>query len=169
MTLFGQITGAIALGLGVGSYLMRNRIALTITAALGVLFWAVHFAVQGVRTASLLSVIMAVRIAAGVYVVEFSPTARWSITALAWVVTWAGAYLTWQGWVSVPSTIATTFLAFAGFHLHYTDLRKALLFGEVLWFINGLVAQSELAMIASVVSFCLNLKVLFSERTPRPA
>lgn len=164
MTLFGWLTGTAALTLCVGSYLMRSHKGLTLTAALGVLMWAAHFASQGVWTASALSVLMAIRMAAAIYVVNFRLRARWKLTCVAWALTWLCAYVTWQGWVSLPSSLATTFLAYAGFHLHYTELRKALLFGEVLWFINGVAANSPLAMSAAVISFGINLRMLVVEQ-----
>lgn len=158
--MLAHMLGGAALFLCVGSYLMKTHRTLTFTAAAGVMCWALHFAVLGFWTASVLSALMSLRVASAVYVLHMDKAPRWWLTVVAWVLTGAAAWLTWNGWPSVPSTAATLFLAWSGFHLHLTRLRVALLVGEALWFINGYVAGSPVAMTAAALSFALNAHML---------
>jgi hypothetical protein len=158
------LTGTAALLLCCGSYLMRSHRTLTLVAAAGVLMWALHFAAKEIWTPSAMSVLMAIRIAAGAFVIDFKPQARWALTMLALGLTAAGAWWTWQGWVSLPSALATSFLVFAGFHFRYAQLRRALLASEVLWLLNGVVTDSPLGMLAALIGFGLNLRVMHLDR-----
>jgi hypothetical protein len=163
MELLATLTGSLAVVLSLSSYLMRTHRSLTYAAAAGVLCWALYFAFKGVWTPSVLSALMAVRIAAGVKVVVLSHRTRWQLTLLVWALTSLGAYLTWQGWVSLPSTVATTFLTYTGFHFRYLALRRALLLSELLWFANGCVTESTLGMAAAVGGFGINCGILWWE------
>lgn len=163
MTLLTTISGSAGLALCVGSYLVRSHKGLTLMAALGVLCWAIHFASQSLWTPAVMGLLMAVRVAAGVVVVDFERATRWWLTFLVWALIAAGAGLTWQGWTSAPSIVATVFLAYAGFHLHYGPLRKALLVGEALWLVNALVTGSMLALVASILAIGINIYVLLAE------
>lgn len=166
MTTLITITGVLALFLCVGSYLMRSHRSLTLTCAAGVACWALHFAIQEFWTPALLSTIMAMRIAAGVVVVNLGKRAKWQLTVLALSVTAAGSWLTWQGLVSLPSSMAAAWLAYAGFNLRDKALRRALLLGEALWFTNGWLTHSTLAMTASGLGMLINLFMLIKEEYP---
>ncbi len=165
-------SGTAAFTLCVGSYLLRTHRTLTLTAAAGVFCWAIHFAAKGIWTPAVMSLLMSLRVAAGVVVIDLPKKTRWQLTWLVWAFSAVGAALTWNGWVSAPSTCATLFLAWAGLHLPYRPLRFSLLVGECLWFLNGVATNSYPAMIAAVVSFCINLHILWAERhkneSPQP-
>lgn len=72
--------------------------------------------------------------------------------------------LTWQGWVSAPSTAATLFLSWSGMHLKLPQLRYALLVGDALWLANGWVTDSWIACLCSVVALGLNSWMLVTKR-----
>ncbi len=155
-SLFDLLAGLAATALCVGSYAARTHRGLTFTAALGVALWSVHFALRGAWTPALLSGLMSLRVLAGAWVVHLSERQRLWATALAFALTLTGAALTWQGLVSVPSTLATLFVAWAGFNLHNLPLRKALFVGEGLWLVNGLVTGSAVAAGAAVLALAMN-------------
>lgn len=160
--------GALALGLCVGSYLMRNHRALTLCAAAGVLAWSAYFAVQGFGTATVMCLLMAGRVASGVWVVHWAAPRRWALTLVVWALSLAGAWATWQGWLSVPSTLASLLLAWAGYHLHYQPLRRALLAGELLLFVNGWLTHSGWAMASAALGLAMNVHVILQERKRTP-
>lgn len=164
MNLLAMIFGAAGVCLTLGSYAMRTHRTLTLCGAAGVLSWAAHFAALGVWTPAVVSFIMSLRVASGVWVVHMPTRTRWWITALIGSATVAAAWFTWQGWVSVPSATASLFLAWAGLHLHYAQLRKALALSETLWFVNGWATGSSLAMVCALAALALNLTMIFRER-----
>lgn len=169
MEIYVTLVGTLAMMLCIGSYLMRSHSTLTWMAAAGVAAWSGHFALQEAWTASALSLLMSARIAAGVKVVKFSTTHRWAATVVGWALTAGAAALTWAGPSSAPSTLASLFTVWAGFHLHYRPLRLALLVAEVLWFLNGWVLHSAVAMAAAVVAAAINITMLWHEgRRARP-
>lgn len=164
MNLLAMIFGATGVILTLGSYAMRTHRTLTLCGAAGVLSWAAHFAALGVWTPAVVSFIMSLRVASGVWVVHMPTKTRWWVTAAIGSATVVGAWFTWQGWVSVPSATASLFLAWAGLHLHYAQLRKALVLSELLWFTNGWVTGSSLAMVCALAALALNLTMIFRER-----
>ncbi len=167
MPLYVTATGWLAMMLCISSYLMRDHRKLTIVAAIGVLTWAAYFLLQAHWTAGVLSVVMALRVAAGLFIARMTLAQRRYATLLGWTVTAAGAMLTWQGVTSVPSTVASLFMVWAGLNLFYRQLRLALLVAEVLWFANGWVLNSNAAMVAAAVSFTINLVIVYCERPGR--
>jgi hypothetical protein len=169
VNMIAAIFGGAGLSLCLGSYLLRTHRSLTLAAAAGVLCWAAHFAAKGYWTPAVLSFLMSLRVAAGVYVIHFTSRTRWLATLTAWGLTGVGAWLTWQGWLSAPSTLATIFMAWAGLQLPYSKLRYALLVGEGLWFINGWATDSTLAMLGATGAVALNLYVIAQERTKEKA
>lgn len=147
------------------SYFARTHRSLTLTAMTGVLAWALYFGLKGAWTPCVLSFVMALRVAAGVWVVGWEEAQRWKATFLGWSVAGLGAYLTWQGRASMPSLAATLFLTWAGLHLPLKPLRWALLIGEALWFVNGLVLGSTLACLSAAAAMLINTAIIFKSRS----
>lgn len=156
-------TGVLACALSVGSYAAKTHRRLTFTAVAAVLMWALHFGLQRAWTPCVLSVLMSARVAAGAWVIHLSWAQRWWATVAAWALALVAAGLTWKGVTSVPSTLATLFLSWAGMHLDIRQLRWALLVGEGLWFVNGWVVGSPLAMVSAVLAIGLNSWMLWKQ------
>ncbi len=161
---FVLATEALAALLCLGSYCARTHRGITFVAAAGVLCWAAHFALKQAWTPSVLSFVMALRILAGAWVVDMGRTQRWWATGIAALLTAGGAWWTWQGWVSVPSTAATLFTSWVGMHLKLPALRWALLLADGLWLLNGWVVQSYVACGCSLVGMGLNSWMLWRSR-----
>ena len=159
-----DLTAGLASVLCLSSYFARTHRSLTLTAMSGVLAWSLYFGLEDAWTPCVLSFVMALRVAAGVWVVNWSETQRWRATVLGWSVAGLGAYATWQGRVSMPSLAATLFLTWAGLHLPLRPLRWALLVGEALWFINGLVLNSTLACSCAAGAMVINSWMILKNR-----
>ena len=160
------VVGWLAMGLGISSYLAKSQRSLTVTAMAGVLAWSLHFGLRQAWTPCALTAIMSLRVAAGVWVVHWSASRRWAATVAAILLSLLGAALTWRGWPSVPATLATVFLSWAGLHLALSPLRWALLVGEALWFVNGWVVGSRIACVCAVVSALLNAWMILKDKQP---
>lgn len=156
--------GFLGLVLCTGSYAARSHKAMAWVCAAGIACWSMHFALKGAATASVLSMASALRIAASVWIVHWSAVGRKAATAAAFAVALGGAYLTWAGWLSVPSLAATLIASWAGMNLGLARLRIALLAVELLWVLNAWVLDSMLALTASLIGIGLNM--WFIARTP---
>lgn len=158
------LSGCLGVLLGAGSYLLRSHRALTLTAAAAVLAWAMHFACKEAWTATALMALSSVRIAAGAWVVHFPRNRRLGWTTGISALVLCLALATWAGWHSAPAMLATLTLTYAGFNLPYERLRPGLAVGELLWFANGALVGSSLAMAAAALGCLLNLGMMFHER-----
>jgi hypothetical protein len=154
------ITGFLAMGLGIGCYAMKSYRTLTLTAASGVFFLAIHFALRDALTAAAMAGLMSLRIALSLYVIELALKPRLGATLAALTLSLTAAWLTWRGWVSVPSTLATLIAAWAGFNLRDLRLRWALLLSEAFWLMNGLVTGSILATLGATLALIVNHQTL---------
>lgn len=124
------------------------------------IIWALYFLLCGAKTAAVLVFIAGGRIALSTFAVGWTQSLRLWVTA-AFVALVAGcAWLTWDGAASVPSTIASVFLAIATLNFKIDKLRYALLLGDLLWLWNGLAVGSTLGAVAAMLGLLVNTIVL---------
>ncbi len=167
MLSFELLTGAAGLALGLGSYLLKSHRALSLTAAAGVVAWALHYALKDAWTACALSALAAVRLGFAVWVVQQRPRQRLRWTLGACVIAGLVAWATWQGAGSVLPLAATLLLTCAGFNARYERLRPYLAAGEVLWLLNGWYVGSLFVMAAAGMGLVFNAWGMLSDRADR--
>lgn len=154
-------TGALALVLSLSSYALKTHRALTSVAFLAVLCWGAHFWFKGALTPAALALVVSLRIALSLHVVHLSLAQRQRWTAGFLVVTVLASALTWQGWLSVPSTVATLWLTFIGLNWKGAQLRLGFFVGEGLWLTNAVLVGSLFAVVTSVLATVVNLVALW--------
>jgi hypothetical protein len=134
------------------SYFFKTHRALTGSISLGLVAWSVHFLLLGAYTASALAMLSALRVFAGLFVFQLKPTYRRVATVVSLLLSLLVAYLTWQGWKSIPVTVGVLLATIGGYHFEGQALRRWLLGAEMFFLFNALLVGSELALIGSLAS-----------------
>lgn len=142
---------------------MRNRRLLVAVSTTSTVIWAGYFLLLTAYTSAALVLVAAVRMALDAYVIHWPTRLRLLATGAMLTVVSACAYWTWAGAPSVPSTVASLFMAIAFFNFKDKALRYALWIGDVLWLWNGYMVQSPLWMTSASLGLLINGSLLLRD------
>lgn len=156
--LLAPIVGFAGTAAGMGWALFRGRVAmLAVQLAASVLF-ALHFALLGAATGSLMNVLAAVQAAAAIPL-GTRPGFRYVYLAVLPLIA-TGLAATWHG---VPSAFAAAGLAFVSLGRYQTDVRLFRLCMAVAlpcWFGHNLLVMSVPGMLSDVSATVINAVML---------
>lgn len=152
MSWAAHISALVGIVLICASYFFKTHKALTSSISLGLVAWSVHFMLLGALTPAALALLSSFRVAVGIFVFRLSAPLKRLSTGLVLLMTFFVAYLTWQGWTSVPVTIGVVLATIGGYHFEGQALRAWLLAAEAFFLYNAFLVGSELAMVGSLAS-----------------
>jgi len=147
-----QVSALAGIILICAAYFFKTHRALTCSISLGLVAWSVHFLMLGAYTASALAMLSALRVFAGLFVFRLEPGSRFLATAFSLLLSGVVAYLTWEGWRSIPVTVGVLLATIGGYHFDGQALRGWLLGAETFFLFNALLVGSKLALIGSLAS-----------------
>lgn len=147
-----HVTGIAALVVNVFSLLCRCEVALRRRSVFAGCLWALNNVLLGAPAAAALSVVSAGRTASSARTLDSSRVARRN-TCIAFLgITLCAGLLTWSGWISGVTLIASMLSTYAMFYLRGAMLRISMLLVSALWMINALQYGSWEQMAANVIS-----------------
>jgi len=128
--------------------LARDRSLLLTTYLGNNLGFAAHYALLGQATAVTMNVVLGMQTLVALGFVRW-PRLRWTYYALIPVLL-VGSAMTWQGWLSLLSTTATTLTTFGRMQANELALRLLMLASAPLWAAHDLLAGSLPGLLADL-------------------
>jgi hypothetical protein len=145
-------TGLAALVINVCALLCRCEIALRRQSVAAGCLWALNNVLIGAHSAAALSVVSASRTATSASTLERSCIARRNSFLFFAALTVAAALLTWNGWTSGVTLVASVMSTYAMFYMRGAALRLSMLFASILWMFNAWQYGSWEQMAANMIT-----------------
>lgn len=169
--LAAPLAAPFALGIGLAGTaagmswpLFRGRLGMLLAQFATNLCFALHYALLGAETGSVMNLLAAAQVAAAIPLGTRPGFRLVYLAVLPFIA--AGVVLTWNG---VPSAFAALGFAFVSLARYQTDVRLFRLVMAVaipFWFGHNLAVASVPGMVADVVGMTLNLAMLLHLRRP---
>jgi hypothetical protein len=151
-SLLAHATGIAALGLSVRALVVRSDRELNRASGLSAILWALNNLTLGAHAAAALSAVAAGRQASTSYAERLGArTRRWGCAIFVAVSAAAGA-LTWEGWTTVPTTVATMIVSYAVFYTSGARLRLIMLASALAWMYNAWALHSWEQILANALT-----------------
>jgi hypothetical protein len=151
-SLFAHATGIAALSLSLRALITRSDRDLNRTTGLSAVLWALNNLLLGAHTAAALSAVAAGRQASTSYAERRGPQIRRQSCGLFIAITVLAGALTWEGWISVPTTAATVLVSYAVFYSRGAQLRLIMLVSAALWMMSAWTLGSWEQILANALT-----------------
>jgi len=145
-------TGLAALFVNLCSLLCRCDVAMRRQSVFAGVLWALNNVLLGAHSAAALSVVSASRTATSASTLDRGRSARRNAFVLFLAITVSVALLTWGGWASSLTLVASVMSTYAMFYLDGARLRLSMLAVSALWMANAWQYGSWEQMAANLLS-----------------
>jgi len=145
-------TGLAALFVNVCALLCRCDVALRRHSVFAGCLWAINNVLLGAHSAAALTVVSASRTATSASTLERGGAARRNACLVFTALTVAAACLTWGGWVSALTLVASVMSTWSMFYMRGASLRLSMLLASLLWLVNAWHVGSCEQMAANVIT-----------------
>jgi len=145
-------TGVAALLVNVCALLCRCEVALRRRSVFAGFLWAINNVLLGAHSAAALTVVSASRTATSASTLERSCAARRNACLVFAGLTVTASLITWGGWVSAVTLVASVLSTYAMFYMRGVPLRLAMLAASLLWMVNAWQFGSWEQMAANVIT-----------------
>lgn len=140
-----------------GAYASREDKMLKAGVGLGLVLWALHYAMVSAWTASATCLLIASRQILAFIAPAMRPAARLATAASYYVVFTGVLWQTWAGPVSLLPWASAVNATYAYFYLAGTRLRAQVMLSTGLWLLNAAVLGSIGGVAMNTASLCISL------------
>ena len=152
-----QLVGYAATFVSLSAYAMREDKMMKTGVGLGLVLWALHYAMLSALTASATCLLIASRQILAFFAPTLSISARYAVTVVYYLLFTGVLWQTWAGPVSLLPWISALNNTYAYFYLAGTRLRAQVMLSTGLWLLNAMVLGSIGGVVMNAASLGISL------------
>lgn len=157
--LLANIVGAIAFLGGLYALSQKSDVVLRIMSCTGAFLWSLHFWLLDAPTASVLAIVIGIRLLVAYKLMESPRRIKQVLMLLFQIIHLVVLYLTWKGIPSIAVWLAASLATYGFFMWHGPRLRQILIVVDALWLVHDYLTNSFVHAIATAVQIGLNIRM----------